>query len=118
MCTWWAHAEMRMGGLSFSGEDLLDCIIRLESIGVRIGVAHLCHVRAVSAHLGRFRNSALFAVRVRGVANPKALAKHTAVTKQMTSQTCGGGVYVVIIRITCSACAWVHCHGATNLLIS
>ena len=57
--------------------------------------------------------SAPFAVRVRGVTQPEAFSKPT-VMKQEIFQTCGGGVHVVITRVTCSADACVHGHGASS----
>ena len=49
--------------------------------------------------------------------HPEALAK-PIVIKQGTSQTCGGGVYVVIIHVTCSAGACVRGYCASSVLIS
>ena len=58
----------------------------------------------------------LFAVRVRGVMHPEALAKPTLM-KQWISQTRGSGVYVVITHVTCSDGACMHGYGASSVWI-
>ena len=73
-------------------------------------VTHLC---VVASHYGTTcpptsAVSSHFAVRVRGGIDSDALVL-PKVTKQGVSRSCGGGAYAVITRITCPACACMHC---------
>ena len=66
-------------------------------------------------HLGRFLS---LCCPVKGRDEPRGSGKAYCQEGRDLANLRVWYVYVVITRVTCSAYAWVHCHGAPNVLIS